>query len=42
LGGGELHRKLTIQAHAFSVEAISKIEGAGGVCAVIVRTPATV
>lgn len=40
LGSGELHRKLTIQAHAFSVEAKSKIEGAGGTCEVLVRTPA--
>lgn len=35
LGGGELHRKLTIQAQAFSVEAKSKIEAAGGSCVVI-------
>jgi ribosomal protein L15 len=40
LGGGDLHRKLTIHAHAFSGEAKSKIEVAGGVCELIVRTPA--
>jgi len=40
LGNGELHRKLTIQANAFSVEAKNKIEGAGGACEVLVRTPA--
>jgi len=40
LGSGELHRKLTIHAHAFSVEAKNKIEGAGGACEVLVRTPA--
>ena len=40
LGSGELLRKLTIRAHAFSVEAKSKIEAGGGVCEVVVRVPA--
>ena len=39
LGGGELQRKLTIRAHAFSAEAKSKIEAVGGVCEVVVRVP---
>jgi large subunit ribosomal protein L15 len=32
LGGGELTRKLTIQAHAFSASARAKIEKLGGAC----------
>ena len=32
LGGGELTRKLTIQAHAFSASARAKIEKVGGAC----------
>jgi large subunit ribosomal protein L15 len=35
LGGGELTRKLTVSAHAFSASAKSKIEAKGGVCEVI-------
>jgi len=32
LGRGELSRKLTVRAHAFSASARAKIEAAGGVC----------
>ncbi len=35
LGDGELTRKLTIVAHAFSASARTKIEGKGGSCEVI-------
>jgi large subunit ribosomal protein L15 len=35
LGGGELTRKLTVQAHAFSASAKSKIEAKGGSCEII-------
>jgi large subunit ribosomal protein L15 len=35
LGDGELTRKLTVQAHAFSASAKAKIEAKGGVCEVI-------
>src|SRR3954451_18507920 len=35
LGGGELTRKLTVSAHAFSASARSKIEAKGGSCEVI-------
>ena len=35
LGNGELSRKLTVKAHAFSAGARSKIEAAGGTCEVI-------
>jgi large subunit ribosomal protein L15 len=35
LGSGELTRKLTVTAHAFSASAKSKIEGKGGTCEVI-------
>ncbi len=35
LGDGELTRKLTVSAHAFSVSAKSKIEAKGGACEVI-------
>lgn len=35
LGDGELTRKLTVHAHAFSASAKSKIEAKGGVCEVI-------
>ncbi|HWF19093.1 MAG TPA: uL15m family ribosomal protein, partial [Verrucomicrobiae bacterium] len=40
LGTGELTRKLTVSAHAFSASARSKIEAKGGTCEVIVRKPA--
>ncbi len=35
LGHGELTRKLTVNAHAFSAAARSKIESKGGICEVI-------
>ncbi|MFO7870293.1 MAG: 50S ribosomal protein L15 [Kiritimatiellia bacterium] len=35
LGSGELKKKLTVKAHAFSASAKSKIEAAGGACEVI-------
>jgi len=37
LGGGELSKKLTVTASAFSTSAKLKIEAKGGVCEVIVR-----
>ena len=37
LGNGELSKKLTVSASAFSASAKSKIEAKGGVCEVIVR-----
>lgn len=35
LGSGDLDRKLTVKAQAFSVTARSKIEAAGGACEVV-------
>jgi len=35
LGNGELSRKLTVSAHAFSASAKAKIEGKGGSCEII-------
>jgi large subunit ribosomal protein L15 len=35
LGTGELTRKLTVSAHAFSASAKTKIEARGGVCELI-------
>jgi large subunit ribosomal protein L15 len=35
LGRGEVTKKLTVRAHAFSATAREKIEGAGGTCEVI-------
>ena len=35
LGTGELTRKLTVTAHAFSASARAKIEGRGGACEII-------
>ena len=35
LGGGELTRKLTVSAHAFSASAKTKIEAKGGACEVL-------
>jgi large subunit ribosomal protein L15 len=35
LGHGELKKKLTVQAHAFSKAAREKIEAAGGVCTIV-------
>jgi large subunit ribosomal protein L15 len=40
LGDGELTRKLTIAAHAFSASAKAKIEAKGGVCEVLVAKAA--
>lgn len=40
LGGGELSRKLTVSAHAFSASAKAKIEAKGGTCEVVGATPA--
>ena len=37
LGSGELKKKLTVVAHAFSATAKQKIEGAGGSCEVLAR-----
>lgn len=38
LGGGELAKKLTVCAHAFSAAARSQIEARGGVCEVVGAT----
>ena len=35
LGNGELNKKLTVQAHAFTKVAKQKIEDAGGTCELI-------
>src|SRR5690348_15203572 len=35
LGDGELSKKLTVSAHAFSASAKAKIEGKGGTCEII-------
>jgi large subunit ribosomal protein L15 len=35
LGSGEITKKLTVSAHAFSASAKSKIEAAGGQCVVL-------
>jgi large subunit ribosomal protein L15 len=40
LGDGELSKKLTVSAHAFSASARSKIEAQGGACEVVGRKPA--
>lgn len=40
LGDGELSKKLSVSAHAFSASAKSKIEGKGGSCEVIVVSTA--
>lgn len=37
LGGGELKKKLTVAAHAFSASAKAKIEAAGGTCEVVAQ-----
>jgi large subunit ribosomal protein L15 len=39
LGNGELSRKLTVSASAFSASAKTKIEAKGGACEVIARKP---
>lgn len=41
LGNGELSKKLTVTASAFSASAKSKIEAKGGKCEVIVRATET-
>ena len=40
LGDGELSKKLTVNAHAFSASARAKIEAKGGTCEIVVRKPA--
>ena len=40
LGNGELTRKLTVSAHAFSASARTKIEAKGGTCEIIQKQPA--
>jgi large subunit ribosomal protein L15 len=37
LGGGELTKKLTVVAHAFSASARTKIEAKGGTCELVVK-----
>ena len=39
LGEGELTRKLTVSAHAFSASARTKIEAKGGACEILPTTP---
>ena len=39
LGGGELSKKITVSAHAFSASARSKIEAKGGACEVVGQKP---
>ena len=41
LGGGELSKKLTVSARAFSASAKAKIEAKGGTCEVVGQKPAT-
>jgi large subunit ribosomal protein L15 len=41
LGSGDLKKKLTVRAHAFSASAKSKIEAAGGKCEVITAAKAS-
>ena len=40
LGGGDLTKKLTVSAHAFSASARTKIEAKGGTCEVVGPKPA--
>ncbi len=40
LGDGELTKKLTVSAHAFSASARAKIEAKGGACEVVGPKPA--
>jgi large subunit ribosomal protein L15 len=42
LGNGEISKKLTVKADAFSASAKAKIEAAGGTCEIVARTPAPV
>lgn len=37
LGEGELKKKLTVSAHAFSATARTRIEAAGGACEIVTR-----
>lgn len=39
LGKGDLSKKLSVTAHAFSASARSKIEAKGGTCEVVVKKP---
>lgn len=39
LGNGELKKKLTIIAHAFSASARKAVEGLGGICELIIKPP---
>ena len=39
LGDGELTKKLTVSAHAFSASARAKIEAKGGACEVVGPSP---
>ena len=39
LGDGELSKKLTVSAHAFSASARTKIEAKGGACEVVGPKP---
>ena len=41
LGDGELTRKLSVSAHAFSASARAKIEAKGGTCEVVVSKKAS-
>ena len=41
LGDGELTKKLTVSAHAFSASARSKIEAKGGACELVGQKPPT-
>lgn len=41
LGAGELTKKLTVKAHAFSASGKTKIEAAGGSCEVLLRSAAS-
>ncbi len=40
LGAGELTKKLTVSAHAFSASAKAKIEAKGGTCEIVGAKPA--
>ena len=42
LGGGDLTKKLTVSAHAFSASAKAKIEARGGTCELVAPPPAPV
>ncbi len=42
LGGGQLKKKLTVCAHAFSASAKARIEGQGGLCEVVGQPPVAI